>query len=50
VECAFLKYKWKVIGIPDGFDGLDLAGETLDAGLIALEDRITGGAHVILIP
>jgi len=22
VKCAFLKYKWKVIGIPDGFDGL----------------------------
>ena len=21
-KCAFLKYKWKVIGIPDGFDGL----------------------------
>jgi ATP-dependent phosphofructokinase / diphosphate-dependent phosphofructokinase len=22
VKCAILKYKWKVIGIPDGFDGL----------------------------
>jgi phosphofructokinase-like protein len=22
VRCAILKYKWKVIGIPDGFDGL----------------------------
>ena len=22
VKAAFLKYKWKVIGIPDGFDGL----------------------------
>src|ERR1700716_3957129 len=22
VKCAFLKYNWKVIGIPDGFDGL----------------------------
>ena len=22
VKCAFLKYQWKVIGIPDGFDGL----------------------------
>jgi ATP-dependent phosphofructokinase / diphosphate-dependent phosphofructokinase len=22
VKCAFLKYRWKVIGIPDGFDGL----------------------------
>src|SRR5215467_12939150 len=22
VKCAFLKYKWKVIGIPDGYDGL----------------------------
>ena len=22
VKCAVLKYKWKVIGIPDGFDGL----------------------------
>src|SRR5437660_522841 len=22
VKSAFLKYKWKVIGIPDGFDGL----------------------------
>src|SRR5947207_12795159 len=22
VKCAFLKYKWRVIGIPDGFDGL----------------------------
>jgi ATP-dependent phosphofructokinase / diphosphate-dependent phosphofructokinase len=22
VKCAFLKYHWKVIGIPDGFDGL----------------------------
>ena len=22
VKCAFLKYKWKIIGIPDGFDGL----------------------------
>jgi phosphofructokinase-like protein len=22
VKCAFLKYTWKVIGIPDGFDGL----------------------------
>ena len=22
VKCAFLKYRWKTIGIPDGFDGL----------------------------
>lgn len=22
VKCAFLKYNWKIIGIPDGFDGL----------------------------
>src|SRR5260370_9072179 len=22
VKSAFLKYKWKLIGIPDGFDGL----------------------------
>jgi phosphofructokinase-like protein len=22
VKCAFLKYQWRVIGIPDGFDGL----------------------------
>src|SRR6476660_8119896 len=22
VQCAFLKYNWKIIGIPDGFDGL----------------------------
>ena len=22
VKCAFLKYKWKVIAIPDCFDGL----------------------------
>jgi 6-phosphofructokinase len=22
VKCAILKYKWKAIGIPDGFDGL----------------------------
>ena len=22
VKCAILKYKWKGIGIPDGFDGL----------------------------
>jgi ATP-dependent phosphofructokinase / diphosphate-dependent phosphofructokinase len=22
VKSAILKYKWKVIGIPDGFDGL----------------------------
>src|SRR5881396_1988437 len=22
VKAAFLKYKWRVIGIPDGFDGL----------------------------
>src|SRR5450755_3911237 len=22
VKCAILKYKWKVMGIPDGFDGL----------------------------
>ncbi len=22
VKCAFLKYRWKIIGIPDGFDGL----------------------------
>jgi len=22
VKCAILKYQWRVIGIPDGFDGL----------------------------
>jgi ATP-dependent phosphofructokinase / diphosphate-dependent phosphofructokinase len=22
VKCAILKYKWKLIGIPDGFDAL----------------------------
>ena len=26
VKAAILKYKWKVIGIPDGFDGTHLAG------------------------
>jgi 6-phosphofructokinase len=90
VKAAFLKYKWKVIGIPDGFDGLiwpqksyeltlkDVSGilprggtilgttnrgnpiryyrimvvEVMgrDAGWIALEAGIAGGAHVILIP
>src|SRR3977135_65542 len=38
VKAAILKYKWKVIGIPDGFDGLIWPEKSFELTL----DRVSG--------
>src|SRR5947199_8811846 len=48
VKAAFLKYKWKVIGIPDGFDGLIWPEKSYEltlkdvSGILPLGGRILG--------
>ena len=47
VKCAFLKYKWKVIGIPDGFDGLIWPEESYELTLKHVSGILPRGGTIL---
>jgi 6-phosphofructokinase 1 len=47
VKSAILKYKWKVIGIPDGFDGLIWPERSYELGLKDVRGILTRGGTIL---
>ncbi len=47
VKCAVLKYKWKVIGIPDGFDGLIWPEKAFELGLKQVSGILPRGGTIL---
>src|SRR5438270_11040120 len=46
VKAAFLKYKWKVIGIPDGFDGLIWPAKSFELTLTDVRGILPRGGTI----
>src|SRR5215831_10819842 len=46
VKSAILKYRWKVIGIPDGFDGLIWPEHSYELGLKDVRGILTRGGTI----
>src|ERR1700738_3159010 len=49
VKCAFLKYKWKVIGIPDGFDGLTWPEKSYELTLKDVSGILPRGGSILVV-
>jgi phosphofructokinase-like protein len=47
VKCAFLKYHWKIIGIPDGFDGLIYPERSYELKLKDVSGILTLGGTIL---
>jgi len=47
VKCAFLKYRWKVIGIPDGFDGLIWPEKSYELTLKSVSGILPRGGTIL---
>ena len=47
VKAAILKYKWKVIGIPDGFDGLIWPERSFELGLKSVSGILPRGGTIL---
>src|SRR3989449_10037470 len=47
VKAAFLKYNWKVIGIPDGFDGLIWPERSRELGLKDVSGILPRGGTIL---
>src|SRR5262252_5008844 len=47
VKCAILKYKWKVIGIPDGFDGLIWPEKSRELTLDSVSSILPRGGTIL---
>jgi 6-phosphofructokinase 1 len=47
VKCAFLKYHWKIIGIPDGFDGLIWPEKSYELTLKEVSGILTLGGTIL---
>src|SRR3984885_14812266 len=47
VKSAILKYKWKVIGIPDGFDGLIWPEKSRELGLKDVSGILPRGGTIL---
>src|SRR6202795_737245 len=47
VKCAILKYKWKVIGIPDGFDGLIWPEKAFELTLKEVSGILPSGGTIL---
>lgn len=47
VKCAFLKHRWKVIGIPDGFDGLIWPEKSYELTLKHVSDILPRGGTIL---
>ncbi len=47
VKCAVLKYKWKVIGIPDGFDGLIYPERARELTLASVSGILPRGGTIL---
>ncbi len=47
VKSAILKYKWKVIGIPDGFDGLIWPEKSIELGLKDVSGILPRGGTIL---
>jgi len=47
IKRAFLKYRWKVIGIPDGFDGLICPERALELTLKHVSGILPRGGTIL---
>src|SRR5919108_1823131 len=47
VKAAFLKYKWKIIGIPDGFDGLIWPEKSFELTLKCVSGILPRGGTIL---
>jgi phosphofructokinase-like protein len=47
VKCAILKYKWKVLGIPDGFDGLIWPAKSFELTLKQVSGILPRGGTIL---